>query len=109
MTITAPASQVCLGNTGGHFAEVISLPSASPPFSCSSTAPLCKPALTCAEGLCPLFLGSWQGCVEGGAQLRKKKLGTKCCSYQLLFPALRHPGHLAWGTPTWVTESVSLE
>ena len=89
ITFTIPASQVCLGNTGDHFAEVVSLPSASPLFSCSSTAPLCKLALTSAGGLCPLFLGSWQGCGEGGAQLRRRKWE------QMLLPGAAFPSSSA--------------
>ena len=84
VTITAPASQVCLGNAGGHFAEVVSLPSASPPFSCSSTAPLCKLALTSAGGsaLCSWGTGMWGG--WGSAQ--EEETGNKVLLPGAAFP-----------------------
>ena len=75
-----------------------------PPYCLSSFLMLLHcPSLQAGSDLCrgalPSVPGSWQGCGEGGAQLRRRKLGTKCCSQGLLLPGLRHPGHLAWAPP----------
>lgn len=59
-----------------------------PPFCFSSFLMLLHcPSLLTSSALCPLFLGSLQDCGEGRAQLRKRKLETKCCSQGSAFPS----------------------
>ena len=71
-----------------------------PPFSLSSFLMLLHcPCLLTGSALCPLFLGSLQGCGEGRAQLRKRKLETKCCSQESAFPSSAISRPLNLGQP----------
>lgn len=73
------------------------------------TAPLQAGSDLC-RGALPLLLGSWQGCGEGGAQLRRRKLGTKCCSCGGCFPRSKASRSLSLGQPSMATtEPVTLE
>lgn len=77
-TITAPASQVCLGNSGGHLQRSSSPPLLPPLLSHAPHCPLsASSALTSAGGLCPLLLGSWQGCGGGRGSAQEEETGNK--------------------------------